>query len=185
MGPWETNPLYLFMRSAVVKGGATVPVAQAQAFNDLLFLWQGFVDNPGAAAPVYYDGLYGESQRPGLLMPTNNPSGLGFGVPVWQRILGGPRPGVSRWYDAVTFLPHDPFALAREMGVRPFMLQPQLSIASPDPGTFFDYMPPTFGATLNPFASPAAHVASSYGSPYDYHDRGATGVDIAGHVVYA
>jgi len=183
-GPWETNPLYLFMRNALVNGGATPAVAQAQAFNDLLFMWQGFVDISSGTA-IYYDGSYGESQRTGLLVPTNNPSGVGVGATVWQRILGGPRPGLSRWYDVVAGVdyPHDVFALTREMGVRPYLLTPANPLNAP--GTFFDFISPFYSVTLNPFASPATHVPSSYGSPYDYHGRGVMGVDIAGHIFYA
>jgi len=184
VGSWEINPLYLLMRNPMVNGtpAANGTQAQVQALNDMLILWQGFQDNPspGALPPIYYDGLLGESQRPGLLVPTNNPSS--YTLSIWNHILGGPRAGVSRWYDATTFIPHDPFALARTMGVRPFLLQPTLP--ANNPGTFFDYLPASLSA-LNPSASPTAHVPTSYGSPYDFHGRGITGVDIAGHEFYA
>jgi hypothetical protein len=184
VGSWEINPLYLFMRNQALHGGAA-PTPQNQALNDLWLMWQGFIDNPnpGVTLPIYYEGLNGESQRPGLYVPTNNPSAAGYTI--WQYILAGPQPGVTRWYDAGTNLPHDPFSLARTIGIRPFMLQPQVSGGLANPGNFFDYVSPSYSALINPAAAPSLHVPTSYNSPYDLHARGVTGVDIAGFASFA
>lgn len=237
-GPPEVNPVYLLSKlSGVGAGGYLSPQVSNYALNYYAYLMMGysFYDysnvppNPYPKYVYSVDGKYGESARGysmgsayyapgpyalGLYPPSNgNSPYAGVGTLFRQYLLGGPRPGWSRWVDpwmtSLTFSNsvfnpsltpfdwvNDPLPLARFSDYRPFLLRPQYQLqwlfntpAIAQQGVFFDFMgpnmQPNYGSTTSAPANMGIHLPTAHGSPYDLLGRGVVATDLRGAPFYA
>lgn len=193
-GPPEVNPAYLLSRAT--GGGGTV---NAATLNYYAYLMMGYAYYDYSTTPPTFrysvDGKYGESARVylnstylGLFPPSNDnspyptPNVVTPGYNFSYYLLGGPRPGWSRWIDPwMTSLTstnavldpsltgwdwvNDPMTLTRFSDYRPYLLTPfnQLQGVNSQQGVFFDFI----GAGLTPTTgAPAAlPVAGSGAAP--------------------
>lgn len=192
------------------------------------------VDGKYGESARYYYPNNGGLPYPGLLAPAPYTSPVGVPYPTpptlpWSPayvlpnppptpnnylayLLGGPRPGWSRWIDplatSVTYSStlfnssgvgydwvNDRMTLARMSDYRPFLLNPfaQLQGVYSQQGIFFDfisqglsaYAPTVPPGSLYPPANPAVHLPTAHGSPYDLHARGVLVTDFRGVPYYA
>ncbi|HVX64496.1 MAG TPA: hypothetical protein VHC19_27985, partial [Pirellulales bacterium] len=207
-GPPEVNPAYLFSKlPGHGLGTYQVPYVGYNTLNYYANLMMGYTfydysSVPPNTYPTYVysvDGKYGETARGynnytaywGLYPPSNSnspyPATATPGILFRQFLLGGPRPGWSRWIDPwMTNLTYtnsvlnssltpfdwvnDPMPLARFSDYRPFLLSPYLQLQSllnnynatwtqpfAQQGVFFDY----FGPNMLP--TPGTSGTNSYG----------------------
>jgi hypothetical protein len=230
-GPPEVNPAYVFSKlTGVGTGSYLLPQVNANTLNYYTYLMMGYAyydysNVPPNTYPTYVysvDGKYGESARGyttssaywGLYPPSNGNSPYpGMGTLFRQYLLGGPRPGWSRWVDPwmtnltysnsvfnPTLTPfdwvNDPLSMARLSDYRPFLLRPQSQLQSlfntpafAQQGVFFDFlgpnMQPNLGSTVSAPAYPGVHLPTAHGSPYDLLARGVVVTDLRGAPAYA
>ncbi|HUY90004.1 MAG TPA: hypothetical protein VMV10_14810 [Pirellulales bacterium] len=192
-GTAEVNPAYMLSRAAT--GSLTGAITPA-ALNYYTYLMMGYAYYDYSTTPPTFrysvDGKYGESARVypnstywGLFPPSNDNSPYPIpavltppnpGYTFSYYLLGGPRPGWSRWIDPwMTNLTssnsvldpsltgwdwvNDPMTLARFSDYRPYLLTPfnQLEGMNSQQGVFFDFI----GAGLLPTAGSAAALPTA------------------------
>lgn len=218
-GPAEINPAYLLARMINGTGGQVD--ANTLTYFANLMMGYAYVDYSTTPNTFHFavDGKYGEASRvymgsadTGLYPPSPyngpvlSPANGFLGATFAQFLLGGPRPGASRWIDPymtgqtatnAILNPskvswdwvNDAITLARMSDIRPSLLTPAAQIAYPNfrPGHYFDFVTPNFGVNGSslPYENLAIHVQTSHGSPYDLHARGVVATDLRGQPYFA